>query len=72
MQSARVQGSLPSAMSVKMRLRAVFPSNTLIMNACMDLEMRFLGLDEQTDCAKDIFGPSWLKFDELRCGTNIK
>lgn len=29
-------------------------------------EMKVLGLDEPTDYARDIFGPSWLKFDELR------
>lgn len=40
--------------------------------------MKVLGLDERTDYARDIFGPSWLKFDELRyehaqkCGTNTK
>lgn len=40
--------------------------------------MKVLGLDERIDYARDIFGPSWLKFDELRyerarkCGTNTK
>lgn len=78
MQSARVQGSLLSAMSPKMILRTMFPSNTLIVNVYLNWEMKFLGLDERTDYARDIFGPSWLKFDELRyehaqkCGTNTK
>lgn len=78
MQGARVQGSLLSAMSLKMILRATLPSNALIMNVYLDRQMRFLGLDEQTDYARDIFGSSWLKSDELRhehaqkCGTNIK
>lgn len=56
----------------------MFPSNTLIMNVYLNWEMKVLGLDERTDYARDIFGPSWLKFDELRyehaqkCGTNTK
>lgn len=40
--------------------------------------MKVLGLHERTDYSRDIFGPSWLKFDELRYeharkyGTNTK
>lgn len=78
MQNVRVQGSLLSATSPTMLLRTMFPSNTLIMNVYLNWEMKVLGLDERTDYARDIFGPSWLKFDELRYehaqkrGTNTK
>lgn len=78
MRSARVQERLLPAMSHKMILRTTFLSNTLMVDVYLSWEMKVLGLDEQTDYARDIFGPSWLKFDELRyeharkSGTNTK
>lgn len=78
MQSARVQGSLNSAMSPEMIPRTTFPSNTLMVDMYLNWEMKVLGLDERTHYARDIFGPSWINSDELRyehaqkCGTNTK
>lgn len=73
-----MQGRLLPAMSPQMILRTTFPPNTLMVEVYLDGEMKVLGLDARIDYARDIFGPSWLKFDELRyerarkCGTNAK
>lgn len=54
------------------------PFNMLMVDVNLDGEMKVLGLDERIDYARDIFGPSWLQFDELRYerarkyGTNTK